>query len=59
MFIFRETETARVGEGQREEKTENPKQAPHSWHGARRGAPAHKIARSWPELKPRVRRLTD
>ena len=29
MFIFRETETARVGEGQRERETENPKQALH------------------------------
>ena len=28
-FILRETETVQVGEGQREKKRENPKQAPH------------------------------
>ena len=37
-FILRETETARVGEEQRERERQNPKQAPHCQQGARRGA---------------------
>ena len=42
-----------MGEGQREGERENPKQALCCQHGHLR------TVRSWPELKSRVRRLTD
>ena len=46
-------------EGQRERETQNPKQAPHHQRRAQCGARTHKTMRSWPELKPRVRCLTN
>ena len=48
---MRETETARVGEGQLEREREDPKQALHCQHRGRYGARPHEAMRSWPEPK--------
>ena len=45
--------------GQRERGRENPKQAPHCPCRARCRAQSHPTLRSWPELKPRVRCLSN
>ena len=59
LFILRETELVRVWEGQRERETENPKQALCHQHRDLCGAWTRETVRSWPELQPRFRRLTD
>ena len=62
LFIFerqRASEPARTGEGQRERKTENPKQDLHCQHGAPTQSSIPWTVRSWPELKPRIGHFTD
>ena len=59
LLIFREIGTVWVGEGQKKGERENPKQALCCHHRVRHGAQTHETMRSWPELKPRVWRLTN
>ena len=60
IYLFlRKTETAWMGEEQRERGRETPKQAPSCQHRARCRAGSQETVRSWPELKPRVGRLTN
>ena len=58
LFWKRETEKESVSkEGQRQRGREREREKPK--HRAWYGAWTHKTVRSWPELKPRVRGLTD
>ena len=65
MFIYLFWERQRqhkLGNGQRERETENPKYGLHNQHRARHGAQTHETVRSRPEPKPgvrHVRHLTD
>ena len=43
LLILRETEKARMGDGQKERERENPKQAPHCQCRARQGAQTHEL----------------
>ena len=59
-FIYFETETVRVGEGQREREGDREPQASSALPGqSLMRASDSQIVRSRPELKPRIGRLTD
>ena len=59
LFIYFEREGGHKQGRRREKQRQNPKQTACRQHRAQRGAQTHETARSWPEPKGRVGRLTD
>ena len=53
-FVWRERARARVGEGQRERKRENPKQVPHCQRTAQRRAWSHYETTTWAKTKSQI-----
>ena len=59
LFIYLFSESMSMGGAEKERQKENPKQAPHCQQREPDAGLELMTARSWPELKWRVRRLID